>query len=245
MSSAVMTRVRATKTPPYGGVRRRSRSATRVVLPVRAGLTGPASRSGVDHSSPRDRTRTVVERFDPTGEPWLARVERAGEPGFPARVPTPTPLIPDRREGGRRCRPGSSSAHPAGGSRGDGAGGDGLRCPSGEHGRLVDAGVEGSRHPAGPTVQPVEPVPESGTIGVRLEVEVVVDRRRPSHRLPWSGPTPCRARGSARRRPAGRPRRAGPDRCRPRVGPRRCRRSRPGPDRWRRPRCGCCRTSDS
>ena len=30
MSSADMTRVRATKTPPYGGVRRRSRSATRM-----------------------------------------------------------------------------------------------------------------------------------------------------------------------------------------------------------------------
>ena len=50
-SSASITRVRATKTPPYGGVVRRSRSAIGLVSPVRAGLTGPASRSGADPSA--------------------------------------------------------------------------------------------------------------------------------------------------------------------------------------------------
>src|SRR5580704_305872 len=49
-SSADRTRVRGTKTPPRGGVSLRSRSATRV--PLRAGLSGPASRSGGDASSP-------------------------------------------------------------------------------------------------------------------------------------------------------------------------------------------------
>ena len=52
MSSAVITRVRATKTPPNGGVSLRSRSATSVVLSVRVGLTGPTSRSGGHLSAP-------------------------------------------------------------------------------------------------------------------------------------------------------------------------------------------------
>src|SRR5689334_18955634 len=50
-SSASITRLRATKTPPNGGVDLRSRSA-KLTSPVRTALAGPASRSDTDGSTP-------------------------------------------------------------------------------------------------------------------------------------------------------------------------------------------------
>ena len=108
-SSASSTWVRATKTPPNGGVDLRSRSANRGPphrsSSVRAGLAGPASRSGRQRSSGAAGAAHRSGRWPARGRPL------AHDPRRPVGLVSPT--LGRSRRRGRHATP--AAGQPVGG----------------------------------------------------------------------------------------------------------------------------------
>ena len=227
-SSASMTRVRATKTPPYGGVIRRSRSAN-WHPPVRAGLTGPASRSGVAGYQRRRRTLDrsghlpeVVGGVEPAGphrgrrraatrsEARVAGPDAGDQPAPGQRVSGPVDDRTDRRGGDPAPRCAGSTHQPSSHHVGHGAAGTAPARPPRRPHRLGSAsrGRAPCRPAGGP---PIRAIQRLGPLGAGVGGHAAP--RRDVGVGPRRRPAPARRRAAT---VAGRPpeSRRAPDRAR-------------------------------